>query len=46
MCGKMEWARGEVITPKGSVEVSWRKMKDKIELEVKAPKGIEIQKLY
>lgn len=44
VCGKLEWAQGEVITPKGSVEVSWKKKKGKTELEAKAPKGIEIQK--
>ncbi len=41
--GYLSWAKGEVITPKGLVKVSWKKKKDgEIAVEVEAPKGMKI----
>ncbi|MDQ0916351.1 alpha-L-rhamnosidase C-terminal domain-containing protein [Paenibacillus sp. V4I5] len=40
--GYLSWAKGEVITPKGIVKVSWEKVEDgSIDLKVEAPEGIK-----
>jgi len=41
--GYLSWARGEVVTPKGLVKVSWEKADDgSIDLKVEAPEGIKV----
>ena len=37
--GHLTWAEGEVITPKGMVNVSWKKTGDKIHLNYESPVG-------
>ena len=42
--GYQKWARGEVITPKGMVSVSWEKDDNgKIHLDYQVPEGMEVQ---
>jgi hypothetical protein len=40
--GYLQWARGSMITPKGTVQVAWEKKAEGIKLDVKAPEGVEI----
>lgn len=41
--GHLSWARGEVVTPKGMIKISWEKIVDgNIDLRVEAPEGINI----
>lgn len=42
--GYFNWAKGEVITPKGLIKVSWKKNIEtkKIELDYEAPSGMEV----
>ncbi|BCN31128.1 alpha-L-rhamnosidase-related protein [Anaeromicropila herbilytica] len=40
--GYLEYADGYVITPKGKIEVSWKKKENEIQLDYKAPEGIEV----
>lgn len=40
--GHMTYARGNVITPVGNVEVSWKKEQGKLKIEYKVPDGIEV----
>ena len=43
--GYLAWAKGEVITPKGLVKVSWVKEDDgKVNIEVVLPEGIKLEK--
>ncbi len=42
MCQNMEWAKGEVMTPKGIVKVNWEKTKEGIKIETELPEGMEI----
>ncbi|MGO4270534.1 alpha-L-rhamnosidase C-terminal domain-containing protein [Paenibacillus sp. TAF58] len=38
--GYLSWARGEVITPKGLVKVSWEKLdEESMDLKVEGQKG-------
>ncbi|HJD45581.1 MAG TPA: hypothetical protein H9909_01935 [Candidatus Mediterraneibacter norfolkensis] len=41
--GYLKWARGEVVTPKGIVAVSWKKEKDGIHMEYTLPDGMEAE---
>jgi hypothetical protein len=40
--GFLTWAKGKVITPRGTVQVSWEKTEEGIKLDVKAPEGVAI----
>ncbi len=41
--GDLEWARGEVPTPRGMVQVELRRLKDgRASAEVHAPEGVEV----
>ena len=41
--GDLQWAKGAVCTARGSLEVSWRRDGQVLELEVRAPEGVQIQ---
>lgn len=39
--GYLSWAKGEVVTPKGLVKVSWEKTENgSVDLKVEAPEGV------
>lgn len=40
--GRIQWAEGEVVTPKGRVKVKWKMVKEKLKLDVEAPKEAEV----
>ena len=40
--GYLSFAKGYVITPKGIVEVSWKKTLNKLQLSYKVPEGMEV----
>lgn len=40
--GHLDWARGEVITPKGLVKVVWAKSDNGIKLEYSVPDGVKV----
>lgn len=42
--GYLNWAKGKVITPKGMVEVSWKKENDDIKVNYQLPEGLELVK--
>jgi hypothetical protein len=42
--GYMDWARGSVITPKGKVDVSWKKENGELSVEIIAPNDLKIQR--
>ena len=39
--GDLEWAKGAYPTPKGEIEVSWKRAGDEIEFDVSAPTGLK-----
>lgn len=41
--GYLDWARGEVVTPKGIVKVSWIKTEDGIQVEYTLPDGLKVK---
>lgn len=42
-CFDLDWAKGEVPTPKGNIKVEWKAKDGKIvKLKIKAPKGIKV----
>lgn len=41
MAGYLDWAKGEVITPKGKVTLSWKKKDGLMEVTYQIPDGIE-----
>ncbi|MGN8970735.1 alpha-L-rhamnosidase-related protein [Lactobacillus amylovorus] len=41
--GYLDWAKGEVITPKGLVKVSWKKENSDIKVKYRIPKDLKIQ---
>lgn len=40
--GYMTYAKGTVITPVGIVEVNWKKVQSKLEMEYKVPEGVKV----
>jgi hypothetical protein len=42
--GYMEWAAGDVCTPKGMVRVEWKRVGGGIDLKVSSPEGVEVIK--
>ncbi len=40
--GKLKWAKGEVMTPKGMVSVSWEKGEDGLIVRASVPDGIDV----
>ena len=40
--GELGWARGAVCTPRGLLEVSWRRAGQKVEVSVRAPQGMVV----
>ncbi len=40
--GAMTWAKGRVVTPKGTVAVEWERKNGALELKIDAPAGVEI----
>lgn len=45
LCG-LSWARGASASIHGPVEVSWRKDGERIEIEAKAPKSVDLEFVY
>lgn len=39
--GYLTWAKGEAVTPKGMVAVSWKKDGDQLQVEYQLPEGLE-----
>ncbi len=45
--GYLSWAKGEVITPKGTVRVKWEKKEDgRMEVEADVPSGVKVKGSY
>ncbi len=42
VCGALEWADGDVITPVGMVHVSWKKTAQGLKLDYEAPEDVEV----
>ena len=42
--GYLDWAKGELITPRGIIEVEWEKAGGEIKAKVKAPDGVQVIK--
>lgn len=42
LVGYLDWARGEVITPKGKVTVEWKKVNGEVEMKYQLPQGMKL----
>lgn len=40
--GYFDWAKGDIITPRGVISVDWKKCNGDITVNIKAPEGVEI----
>ena len=40
--GNLQWAKGSVITPLGNVDIDWKVTDGGIDLNIKAPEGMDI----